>query len=237
MKKEDLVKQHKNLIKEEEPGLIGIGTEPTFAIGQRALLIQTGEGNLLWDCINVLTEETKEQVRKLGGIKAIAISHPHFYTGMADWAAEFGAAVYVHELDKEWVTTPSGHIHYWTGDKKELFGGLTLLRLGGHFPGSAVLHWDKGCQGKGILCTGDTIQATPGEGWVSFMYSYPNLIPLPAAQVARIRDTVKSWPYQFEHLYAGWFGKAVASDAQAVVLRSADRYVSILDGSLQKRYF
>lgn len=79
------------------------------------MLSVIGEGNLLWDCINVLTEQTKEQVRKLGGIKAIAISHPHFYTGMADWAAEFGAAVYVHKLDKEWVTTPSGHVHYWTG--------------------------------------------------------------------------------------------------------------------------
>lgn len=69
------------------------------------------------------------------------------------------------------------------------------------------------------------------------MYSYPNLIPLPEAQVARIRDSIQSWPYQFEHLYAGWFGKAVSSDARAVVLRSADRYVGILNGTLQKRFF
>ncbi|CAL8466599.1 g6135 [Coccomyxa elongata] len=235
--KEDLLKQHKNKLQDEEPGLLGIGTDPPFAIGQRSLLLQTDDGNLLWDCINVLTEGTKDQVHKLGGIKAIAISHPHFYTGMATWAAEFGATIYVHELDKEWVTNPSEHIQYWTGDKVELFGGLTLLRLGGHFPGSAVLHWSKGCEGRGILCTGDTIQATPGEGWVSFMYSYPMMIPLPAAQVARIRDTVQNWPYQFEHLYGGWFGKAVGADAKAVVLRSADRYMGVLDGSLQKRYF
>jgi glyoxylase-like metal-dependent hydrolase (beta-lactamase superfamily II) len=43
------------------------------------------------------------------------------------------------------------------GDKKDLFGGLTLLRLGGHFPGSTVLHWDKGAGGKGVLCTGVTL--------------------------------------------------------------------------------
>jgi hypothetical protein len=71
-----------NVIREQEPRLIGIGTEPSFAIGQRALLVQTGQGNVLWDCISLLDENTVAAVQQLGGIKAIAISHPHFYTSV-----------------------------------------------------------------------------------------------------------------------------------------------------------
>ena len=73
-----------SMIKEEEPGLIGIGTEPSFAIGQRALLVQTPQGNILWDCITYLDDQTIEAVQKLGGIRAISISHPHYYSCMVE---------------------------------------------------------------------------------------------------------------------------------------------------------
>ena len=86
-----------------------------------------------------------------------------------------------------------------------------------------------------MASAGDAIQAIPDRGWVSFMYSYPNLIPLPAQQVSRIRDSIQRWP--FERLYGGWSGKAVLSDAQGAVIRSADCYVGILNGSVQRRYF
>ncbi len=33
---------HKNVRKEEEPCVLGVVTEPSFGIGQRALVIQTG---------------------------------------------------------------------------------------------------------------------------------------------------------------------------------------------------
>lgn len=78
----------------------------------------------------------------------------------------------------------------------------------------------------GVLLTGDTIQFVPDKGWVSFMYSYPNLIPLPASQVERIQQTVKPWT--FDRMYAGWYGKKVSEDAHAAVQRSADRYIGIL---------
>jgi hypothetical protein len=69
-----------NVFKEYEPGLTGIGTEPIFAIGQRALLLQTDQGNILWDCITYLDHDTVAAIQQRGGLKAIAISHPHFYT-------------------------------------------------------------------------------------------------------------------------------------------------------------
>src|SRR5689334_11520566 len=40
---------HRMEIRELEPGLVGVGVEPRLAIGQRALLVRTPAGNLLWD--------------------------------------------------------------------------------------------------------------------------------------------------------------------------------------------
>ncbi len=73
---------HHNTLRTEEPNLTGIGTEPGFAIAQRALLVQAPGGNVPWDCITLIDEATVEAVRALGGISAIAISHPHYYSAM-----------------------------------------------------------------------------------------------------------------------------------------------------------
>jgi hypothetical protein len=64
--------------------------------------------------------------------------------------------------------------------------------------------------------------------YVSFMYSYPNLIPLPAGTVRRIADAVA--PYAFDRLYGAWWGRVVQEDAQAAVARSAARYIAALGG-------
>jgi hypothetical protein len=53
-----LAADHHNRFEEEAPQLLGIGTEPEFAIGQRALLLQSPGGNLLWDCISLLDDKT-----------------------------------------------------------------------------------------------------------------------------------------------------------------------------------
>ncbi|CAK0774518.1 hypothetical protein CVIRNUC_004176 [Coccomyxa viridis] len=236
-KKSDVFKTHKNSVHEEEPGLLSIGTEPLFGIGQRALLIQTGVGNILWDCINILQPETAKDIHSRGGIQAIAISHPHFFGGIATWAEEFDSPVYIHEKDKQFVTEPNSHIQPWSGDEKELFGGARLLRLGGHFPGSAVLHWSGGADGKGILCTGDTIQGLKDRRWVAFMLNFPLYMPLPADQVARIGRTVKAWQLDFERLHCGWTGQSVDRNAKQVVIKSAEHYVGLLDGSVEREYF
>ena len=56
-------------------------------------------------------------------------------------------------------------------------------------------------------------------------------------QVARIGKTVESWPFGFERLYCGWVGQTVDRDAKQVVIKSADHYVGILSGHLEKRLF
>ncbi|HXF63940.1 MAG TPA: hypothetical protein VNK95_20110 [Caldilineaceae bacterium] len=214
---------HHNRIKREEARLTGIGAYPSFAIGQRALLVQTDEGNLLWDCISLIDEPTIAAVKALGGVQAIAISHPHYYSSMVEWSRAFDAPVYLHADDSRWVMRPDPAIAFWQGETKPLFGGLTLIRCGGHFAGGTVAHWPAGAEGRGALLVGDILQVVQDRRYVSFMYSYPNLIPLPARAVAQIVAAVE--PYPFDRLYGAWWDRVVASDGKAAVRRSAERYI------------
>jgi glyoxylase-like metal-dependent hydrolase (beta-lactamase superfamily II) len=225
---EHLREEHHAVIKSLEPGLTGIGVHPEFAIDQRALLVQTPEGNLLWDCVSLIDDPTMAAVRVLGGIQAIAISHPHYYSSMVEWGHEFNAPIYLHEAERRWVMRPDPAVQFWEGETYPLFGGLTLIRCGGHFEGGQVVHWPAGAEGKGALLTGDIITVVPDTRYVSFMYSYPNLIPLPAATVEHIAATVA--PYPFDRIYGAWWPRVIPSGAHEAVVRSAARYVQALQG-------
>ena len=218
---EDLRQKHHNTIR-DDLGLTGIGTEPSFAIGQRALLVRSPSGNLLWDCITVLDDATADAVRKLGGIRAIAISHPHYYSSLVEWSRAFEAPVLLHDADKRWVMRPDQSIEHWGGATRELWDGMTLINAGGHFDGGTVLHWPAGAEGKGALLAGDIIQVAQDRRWVSFMYSFPNYIPLSARTVERIVKAVE--PYEFDRIYGAWWDRNVEVDAKDAVRRSAERY-------------
>jgi hypothetical protein len=214
---------HRNRIQEEAPLLLGIGTEPEFAIGQRALLVQSPAGNLLWDCISLLDDKTAAEINARGGIRAIAISHPHFYSGMVEWAERFDAQILLHAADREWVMRKNSRVHFWEGASLSLWDGLTLINLGGHFEGGTVLHWPTGARDKGALLTGDIITVVQDRHYVSFLRSYPNLIPLGASAIGRIVEGVE--PFSFDQIYGGWWQANVLSDAKAAVKRSAERYL------------
>lgn len=220
---EELRAEHGADIRPEEPGLTGIGSKPGFAIGQRALLLETDEGNVLWDCLAPFDDEVVAAVEARGGIAAIAISHPHYYTTMVDWSRAFDAPIHLPAADREWVMRPDDAIRFWDGKRLDLPGGLTLLRLGGHFAGGTVLHWPAGAEGRGALLSGDILQVVPDRRWVSFMRSYPNLIPLPAAKVEAMTAALEPW--EFDRIYGAWFGRVIDSGADDAVRRSAARYV------------
>ncbi|MBI3177673.1 MAG: MBL fold metallo-hydrolase [Chloroflexi bacterium] len=225
---EALKAAHHNIVREEEPGLTGIGAEPDFAISQRALLVQATTGNVLWDCTSLIDEAAVQAVRERGGLSAIAISHPHFYTGMVEWSRAFGGVpINLHADNREWVMRPDPAIVFWEGETHALADGLTLIRCGGHFPGSTVLHWGAGSNGKGALLTGDTLMVVPDRRYVSFMYSYPNLIPLGATAIRRILKAIEPFPY--DRIYSAWFGRVLAADARAAVARSAERYFRAIE--------
>ena len=215
---------NRNSFKLEEPGLIGIGTEPDFAIGQRALFLRTPKANVLWDCLPLLDEAVAEAIQALGGISAIAISHPHYYSGMVEWSRAFGGVpIYLHADDRQWVMRPDKAIVFWAGETRTLAEGLTLVRCGGHSDGGTVLHWAGGAGGRGALLAGDIIQVVPDRKHVSFMWSYPNYVPLHASAIERVVKAVEPFPY--ERVYGAFWDMVIERDGEAVVRRSAERYL------------
>lgn len=226
---DELRQRHHNELRPVEPNLTGIATVPAFAIGQRPLLIQTPNGNVLWDCISLIDEPTITALNALGGVDAIAISHPHFYDSMIDWSQAFhDAPIYLHQDNQPWVMRPDKRVVYWETETHSLLPGVTLIRCGGHFPGSSALHWAAGAGGKGVLMTGDTIMVVADTRWVTFMYSYPNTIPLNRGAVEGILAAIE--PFEFDRLYSGWWEKVVPADAKNAVRRSAQRYIRAITG-------
>lgn len=218
-----------NSWREHEPGVISLGTTPQFAIGQRAILVMTPAGNILWDCISTLDAATVRLINGLGGLKGIAISHPHFYTTMVEWSRAFGnVPVHLHVADKAWVMRPDPCVNPWEGDTLEILPGITLVRCGGHFPGGTVLHWAGGAQGRGIVCSGDILTVAVDRKFLSFMRSYPNIIPLSPRQVEKIGQRLE--PFAFERIYGHYFDRVIAADAKDVLALSVKRYVDAVGG-------
>jgi hypothetical protein len=222
---------NRNSLRLEEARLISIGVDPPFAIGQRSLFVRTPAGNVLWDCVPLLDEAVAEALRALGGLTAIAISHPHFYAAMVDWSRAFGGIpIYLHAADRQWVMRPDPTITFWEGETHPIAEGLTLVHCGGHFDGGTVLHWAGGAGGRGVLLSGDIIQVVADRKHVSFMYSYPNHIPLPAPTISKIVAAVA--PFPFERIYGGFWDMVIERDAQAAVTRSAERYLRAIGATV-----
>ena len=223
---------HTNRLDVEAPELISLVTEPKFAIGQRALHVRTPDGNVLWDCISLIDDRSVAAIEALGGVSAIAISHPHFYASVVEWSRALGdVPVYLHAADGEWVMRPHPAIVFWQGEAHQLAPGLTLIRLGGHFPGATVLHWDGGAAGSGVILSGDVLQVGHDRRTVSFMYSFPNYIPLNARAVRQVGAMVE--PFEFEQVYGGWFGRNILAAGKDAVRYSVRRYLHAISDSRQ----
>lgn len=213
---------HKVRSAELEPDLFAIESEPGVGIGQQAKLVRTPAGTLLWDPIGYVDADGAALVREYGEVKAIVASHPHMYGVQVEWSRALGGVpVLVAEADQEWVARPDPVIETWTGPL-EILPGVTLFQPGGHFKGSAVVHWSAGAEGRGVLLSGDTIFPNPGGKSASFMRSYPNRIPLSGAVVDRVTKAVEQ--YEFDRVY-GNFDNVIPSDARAILRFSADRHI------------
>lgn len=217
---EQLGIDHFNAFRKVAPELFGVWTMPLFAIGQRAFLVTTPAGNVLWDCISFLDSSTMEIIQSFGGVKAIAISHPHFYGAMVSWSRAFDCPVLLHEADRQWVVDPDQHIEFWAEDTLDVLPGVTLHRLGGHFPGSTVLH----LRDRRTLLPGDTMLVTRDRRHVSFMWSYPNYIPLPADEVERIAQRLKF--LDFDAIYSAFWDRGdIERNAKTVFEHSVSRHI------------
>jgi hypothetical protein len=222
---ERLRKTHTNKFRRLATELMTIETTPPFGIGQRAILARTPVGNVLWDCVALVDDATVDVLKGLGGLAAIAISHPHYYTTMVEWSRAIGGVpIHLHAADRQWVMRPDSAVQFWERDTKSIGPGLTLVRLGGHFDGGTVLHWADWRGGRGVLLSGDILQVVP-SGHVSFMWSYPNLIPLSAPKVQRVADILE--PFAFDAIYGAFSDRGqIDANGKQVVAASIARYIA-----------
>lgn len=206
-----------------DDGLLAIAIDGAFAISQRVLHLPTGAGNVLWECLSLVTDDAVQALRAAGGVDRIVISHPHFYASMVEWSEALGGVeILLHEADCGWAARPSSRIRFWRGDTLRLSEDVTLINTGGHFPGSTALHWTRGPRG-GALFSGDSPQVTADRRRVAFMYSYPNYIPMEAAAVRRMRELLR--PHAFEDVYGYAWGRNIVGGARAAVDASFDDYL------------
>lgn len=225
---EALAEKYRLLI-EDDAGLLGIGLPSDFAIPQRALLLPTDAGNILWECVSLVTDDAIAALKARGGVDRIIISHPHFYASMVEWSEALGGVpILLHEADKAWVRRPSPLIRFWSGDEQRLSDAVTLLRCGGHFPGSAAIHWKDGPRAGGALFPGDALQVVLDRRHVTFMYSYPNYVPMKPSDVRRMRSLLEG--YEFEDVFGYTWGRNIIGGGRMAVDASFDRYLQAVAG-------
>ncbi|WP_342364250.1 MBL fold metallo-hydrolase [Terrarubrum flagellatum] len=222
---EELQRTHK-VRWEMDDGVIGIGVEPHFGIGQRALLHQSSHGNILWDCVSLVTNDLVARIKALGGVSAIAISHPHYYTTMNEWSEALGAPIYIHEAERSWVRRPSSSITFWSGETLALNPDATLIRCGGHYDGAQVMHVKSGAGGAGAVYSGDVIQVMIDRAWVSFMWSFPNYVPLGPKAIRKIEEAMA--PFAFERIHGAFWNRNVTSGGKQALARSIARYLAAI---------
>jgi glyoxylase-like metal-dependent hydrolase (beta-lactamase superfamily II) len=193
-KPKDLHYKHSIKLNKLQDRLYELEINPMFAIGQRALLVLSEQGNVLWDCIPMLDELTTEFIKLKGGLKAIGFSHPHYYSNMNEWAEVFDCPVYIHTNDAAHIVQPGKNIKCWQGDELELWDGMKILLIGGHFAGSCILHVPF-LSPKGTIICGDTLFLSPNKKHFSAAWSSPNRMPLPLKEMKRIQERLQTIPF------------------------------------------
>jgi hypothetical protein len=149
---------------------------------------------------------------------------------MVEWSRAFGdIPIHLHARDRQWVMRPDPRIQFWEQETFKVLDGVTLIRCGGHFDGGTVLHWSEGADGRGTLLSGDIIQVVADRKHVSFMYSYPNHIPLGPSAINQIVKSVE--PFAFDGIYGAFWGMVIDHDAKQVVKASAERYLDAISDS------
>lgn len=213
-------------VEELEPDLFGVIVTPPVAIGQRSLLLRGEDGLLLWEPSAYFSPDLADAVTEHGQVRAIASSHPHLAGASMSWSRALGGVpIYWNALDERWISR-HGHGYELWRHRAHPLPGMTLVETGGHFPGSAVLHWPAGADDRGVLLVGDTLMVTPGRDGVSFMRSYPNLLPLPERLVRQIVSRIDH--YTYDRIYGLNPGQVIDRDARDIVHASAERYIGWL---------
>lgn len=207
---------------ELETDLWGLTVRGGVGIGQQAKVAVTPEGTVMVDVPAAINTAAVSAVSALGPMRAIIPSHPHMFGVQSLWASALGAPVYVSKVDTRWLGRRPEALRLWEGEIRPV-SSITASQPGGHFPGSAVIHWP-GADGRGVLLCGDTIGVNTDRTSASFMRSFPNRLPLSGAVATRIAAHVAE-RYDFERAYDNFYGR-ISHSARARITASADRHAA-----------
>ncbi|SNX87334.1 uncharacterized protein MEPE_06044 [Melanopsichium pennsylvanicum] len=229
--------------------ILRIKLNPPVAIGQTPIVLLTKFGAVIWDCNGFNSVELMHSICSVsptGKVAAIFISHPHFFGTSLSWAKMLDCNVFISKLDRNWYQrgrdTYQNHPdfvsrqRYVTEVDQDLFSlphvpSVTLIRCGGHFPGSNALHWDRDSdnrtnandlKGAAVFCA-DTFMVMPDRKRFTFAYSFPNNIPLPPHDVERIWAQMRR--FNWSATFGGWSGRNVLSDSRSSLFRSTRYYI------------
>jgi len=126
-----------------------------------------------------------------------------------------------------WRMRKDDNIHkIWSGSTTSLLPRITIVKTGGHFPGSAILHWDRSTDNlPSVILTADSIKPVPSGG-ISCMYSFPNQIGLSPDEMHGVWKAVKN--LDFDEIYGGWYTDPVIKNGKHVILTSLQRITKII---------
>jgi len=218
---DELSNNYSVLIKKINNRLYELKMIPGFAIGQRAFFVLASGGNILWDCIPLIDEPTIDFIKSKGGLKAIAFSHPHYYSTMNVWADVFNCPIYIHQNDEQWIMNKGNHVSLWVDTERELWDSIRIINIGGHFPGSSILHIPF-LSPEGLVLCGDTLYISRSKRHIAVMHSYPNQIPLSLREVHRINEQVQN--IQFDTLYGAFSGQNLSNNVKIIFDNSMKKY-------------
>jgi glyoxylase-like metal-dependent hydrolase (beta-lactamase superfamily II) len=216
-----LVKAYHTQINKITTGLYSIKTTPDFALANRAFIVQSAGGNILWDCVPYIDSNAIEFINSIGGLQAIAFSHPHYYSTMNEWATLFDCLIYIHQNDSEWIIYRSEKIKHWSGDSLPLWDDISIKHTGGHFAGSCVLQVPA-LSPKGVLLSGDSLYISRSKRHIAVMHSYPNQILLSKNEFEAFDRKTKG--LNFDTMYGAFDNQNLEGNAMTIFSASMQRY-------------
>lgn len=219
MEKNQSIKFHK--LRED---IYELKVVPSFAIGQKAHLILGENGNVLWDCLPFVDEASLAFIEELGGLDAIAISHPHYYGLMAEWAEYFDCPIFLHQLDSKWVMDENSKVKYFSEERLQVMPGIQVIHTGGHFPGSTVLHYKRKDKTPALF-GGDSLYLSLSKKHLSAMYSYPNNIPLSGKELFDCFNKIDE--LKFDAFFGAFSWQNLFEGAEKVFRNSLQRYKTV----------
>jgi len=182
----------------------------------------------MWDCIAVINDQAVEDLKAIEAktgkkLQGIVISHPHFYTTSLSWAQALDTYVYISHQDLQWYqrresSIASTRLRPIAQKNLKHSTDIESVCVGGHFEGSRVfLH-----KPSRTLGVADSIYVTPRRT-ASFMWSYPNMIPLPPTAIHGIWDSVKGLP--FDRVLGCFEGQEIRANGRKIIQDSAQLWL------------